>query len=585
MVNANQAQCTSTSAFTQYQVEHYGATEGEVAYYEAMGFTLATYCCATCAAISDDASSNYDVTVSTMQEFYTAIGYGVDASLNGGESLLVSDGTYTCNTNSVFEDCYNDFGMVGGTGGGMLMVYGWYGTITCSTVLGCILNAEQEGYVVYHAGTSDELVLWEGFRFRNGMDALYPGGAGMWISDGAIVELRQCHFMNNVVMGPSVAGGGAAISIAFAELTLYGTRFSSNRYQGDPVANTANDISNYASTVTVHVTSCPPSSPGTFGGETGAVLSTSTAEGGVFVGELVTVRDPLDYYCETEVCPDGSHPTCCDDDPTNNSPSCVVEEEEEENENENEDMIVDAVEKNKVDIASKLARVLGVVSAGAFFLIIVACHGARCAGKAPHLSKVGVVDHLGVFYSTFDWGMDLFAAAEMYEAGGASFGKTAMTICGIHVAANAVGVFLVVHHEKKKDNIDVAAFSNLNLMVTGVQLVALTNLKVIAGFVPWKTLRYKGCPSRRTYMLCNMIPLVFENIPQFVNQLMFMIWIGDTSNMITTVSTMGSGLAILFQLMRSLSQGMVVQDEHFATPKQVAPAPDDKTKETPAAAT
>ena len=86
-------------------------------------------------------------------------------------------------------------------------------------------------------------------------------------------------------------------------------------------------------------------------------------------------------------------------------------------------------------------------------------------------------------------------------------------------------------------------------------------------------------------MLCNMIPLVFENIPQFVNQLMFMIWIGDTSNMITTVSTMGSGLAILFQLMRSLSQGMVVQDEHFATPGQVAPAPDDKTKETPAAAT
>jgi membrane peptidoglycan carboxypeptidase len=76
-------------------------------------------------------------------------------------------------------------------------------------------------------------------------------------------------------------------------------------------------------------------------------------------------------------------------------------------------------------------------------------------------------------------------------------------------------------------------------------------------------------------MLCNMIPLVFENIPQFVNQLMFMIWIGDTSNMITTVSTMGSGLAILFQLMRSLSQGMVVQDEHFATPKQVAPAPDE----------
>ena len=86
-------------------------------------------------------------------------------------------------------------------------------------------------------------------------------------------------------------------------------------------------------------------------------------------------------------------------------------------------------------------------------------------------------------------------------------------------------------------------------------------------------------------MLCNMIPLVFENIPQFVNQLMFMIWIGDTSNMITTVSTMGSGLAILFQLMRSLSQGMVVKDEHFATPGQVAPAPDDKTKETPAAAT
>jgi len=99
---------------------------------------------------------------------------------------------------------------------------------------------------------------------------------------------------------------------------------------------------------------------------------------------------------------------------------------------------LEAEKEQTAALFSNMARIFGLVSGGLFVLIVLACQGARCAGKAGFLGRVGVVDHFGVLYSTFDWAMDLFSAAEMYDAGGTNYAKTALTVCGIHVAANAV---------------------------------------------------------------------------------------------------------------------------------------------------
>ena len=81
-------------------------------------------------------------------------------------------------------------------------------------------------------------------------------------------------------------------------------------------------------------------------------------------------------------------------------------------------------------------------------------------------------------------------------------------------------------------------------MVIAVQIVALTNLKVVAGYIPWKMLRYKGCPSRYMYLCTSMIPLLCENIPRLINQMMFLLWSGGTDNQITVISTMGLALPV-----------------------------------------
>ena len=284
-----------------------------------------------------------------------------------------------------------------------------------------------------------------------------------------------------------------------------------------------------------------------------AALSTS---GDNISGELYST-DPSAYDCSSEapttLAPTEA-PTEAPTGPMTETPIGAPTTEEEG---------LEAEKEQTAALFSNMARIFGLVSGGLFVLIVLACQGARCAGKAGFLGRVGVVDHFGVLYSTFDWAMDLFSAAEMYDAGGTNYAKTALTVCGIHVAANAVGMFAIMYREKKRDNIDVRAFSDLNLLVTGVQILGLTNLKVIAGYLPWKTLNYKGNPSRYTYMCTNIIPLVFENIPQLVNQMMFLMWSGGSGNQITQISTMGSGLAVLFQLIRALSQGFVVKEKHL----------------------
>jgi len=45
--------------------------------------------------------------------------------------------------------------------------------------------------------------------------------------------------------------------------------------------------------------------------------------------------------------------------------------------------------------------------------------------------------------------------------------------------------------------------------------------------------------------------------------MMFLMWSGGSGNQITQISTMGSGLAVLFQLIRALSQGFVVKEKHL----------------------
>ena len=140
---------------------------------------------------------------------------------------------------------------------------------------------------------------------------------------------------------------------------------------------------------------------------------------------------------------------------------------------------------------------------------------------------------------------------------------------------NAVLQGVIVGEQKRTGNIDKAAVKRNSLYV-GVEHVLSVNHLSTTVLWPWKECKYFGNPSRKTFILCKLVPLFMENIPQLGVSIGYLVTVGGEVDMLVVGSSVCSIMSILFTLLGSLSVSSVMDDDdtmNLATTRAAAVVP------------
>jgi hypothetical protein len=112
----------------------------------------------------------------------------------------------------------------------------------------CVLDGENARRGMWVQGTGSGTLILRALTFDKG----YSGyGGGVYIRNGAIVDLELCVFSNNRATQSST-GGGAIIVFSGTTVNAYGTSFNANTAD----SGNGDDIYRYGGTITIHNT-CP----------------------------------------------------------------------------------------------------------------------------------------------------------------------------------------------------------------------------------------------------------------------------------------------------------------------------------------
>jgi predicted outer membrane repeat protein len=102
---------------------------------------------------------------------------------------------------------------------------------------------------VFVGGTGSGTLILRALTFDKGYTP--GGGGGVWISNGAVVDLKLCVFSNNRATRSDLGGGAIYVSSSGGTVNVYGTRFIGN------IADSGNGDDIYNSgTIPIHNT-CP----------------------------------------------------------------------------------------------------------------------------------------------------------------------------------------------------------------------------------------------------------------------------------------------------------------------------------------
>ena len=192
--------------------------------------------CATC-----------DCDVAGMDDLFNAVdnsGNSYNPKMANGDTTLVAVGSYKCSDGTNVCSQTN-------TGVNMLYVNSLYGVVECEEDnASCVLDGEnaRRGMNVY--GTGSGTLILRALTFDKGY-ADY--GGGVYIRDGATVDLELCTFSNNRATSSSYGGGAILVQSSGTSVNAYGTSFNGNTANsGD-----GNDIYRFTgATITIHNT-CP----------------------------------------------------------------------------------------------------------------------------------------------------------------------------------------------------------------------------------------------------------------------------------------------------------------------------------------
>ena len=155
-----------------------------------------------------------------------------------GDTTILAVGPYKCSDGT----CANSHIM--------LYIDDLNGEVKCvEDNASCVLDGENARRGMNVFGTGSGTLILRALTFNKGYRSGGSGG-GVYIMDGAMVDLKLCIFSNN--RATSGDWGGGAIYVLSGTVNTYGTSFSGNTAD----SGNGDDIVKATGTITIHNT-CP----------------------------------------------------------------------------------------------------------------------------------------------------------------------------------------------------------------------------------------------------------------------------------------------------------------------------------------
>ena len=180
-----------------------------------------------------------EYTVSTITELNSRVSYNSNDIMANGDTTTLSVGEYKCSDGT----CNVDYDM--------LSTKNLYGTIQCfNDDVSCVLDGQSSRRGMYVVGTGSGKLTIRAIRFYKGKN--WGSGGGVWIGDGAKIDITLCVFDSCEASSTSSSTGGGGIYVSYSAVSIYATAFTGN----SAASGNGDDIYNDYGTVTIHDT-CP----------------------------------------------------------------------------------------------------------------------------------------------------------------------------------------------------------------------------------------------------------------------------------------------------------------------------------------
>jgi hypothetical protein len=185
-----------------------------------------------------------EVNVVDMNGLFNTVSNYADSRVNTGNSIMANGdttvlavGPYKCSEGTCADSSR------------MLRTDDLNGEVKCvEDNASCVLDGENERRGMRVAGTGSGTLILRALTFDKG-NGHY--GGGVFITDGATVDLELCIFSNNRAAS-SGYGEGGAIYIGSGTTNIYGTTFNGNTAD----SGKGDDIHRHSGAITIHNT-CP----------------------------------------------------------------------------------------------------------------------------------------------------------------------------------------------------------------------------------------------------------------------------------------------------------------------------------------
>jgi len=212
--------------------------------------------------------------------------------------------------------------------------------------------------------------------------------------------------------------------------------------------------------------------------------------------------------------------------------------------------------------------VLWSLSGMCMVFLIAAMKGliAKCDCNTWSEFKAGMKQHgrlmFGLFMGIFDFYTDVLFAdiASHYENAQAYYLCSVLFLC-VPLFVSAFITLMILM--SKREQLHANSMAKNGMLYAIIMILAASNLEMLT-FLPWKETSYSGFPDARMVQM-TYITVVFEDIPQFIIQLLFtMKTFGEGVPVQTLLSIGLSASSILLRVMTRLIGMLFVEEEDGA---------------------
>jgi len=193
--------------------------------------------------------------------------------------------------------------------------------------------------------------------------------------------------------------------------------------------------------------------------------------------------------------------------------------------------------------------VISIVSAGLqifFFCILITCFR-----DVNFVRRQGHFTNLISVYSGFDWFLDMYFVSACFRRGYGTFGNLGVVILVCNAVVNIIAMAKIIQKERLRNNVDLVSWKQSGFYVGMVEFLALNHIGLLR-YLPWENTPFKGYASRHMFALCTIIPLLTENAPQLILQVMFIFEAAEVEGY-QIISMATTALSIILNILTSTS--------------------------------